>query len=216
MAVWPAGALSFLCPFNPPRTKEKGHKEDELEATRHWSEAPRQRFLLAARVAPPVGSRNSATIEQRPISCCLPTFCGNIYTKCLTRELMLARGSQHHSTFGFLPSGSSFKAEGGGRCGPNRELTMLACVSRTHWAVSGVLVAVNSSTLSALAGMSCPVNLQALPSGVFEAVFTPENARARWVDVSRARKQQQQQHLLWESRPRTGECVRDSGLLTLL
>ncbi|XP_040040003.2 SCL-interrupting locus protein homolog isoform X2 [Gasterosteus aculeatus] len=27
--------------------------------------------------------------------------------------------------------------------------------------------------------MSCPVNLQALPSGVFEAVFTPENARAR-------------------------------------
>ncbi|XP_044056266.1 SCL-interrupting locus protein homolog [Siniperca chuatsi] len=27
--------------------------------------------------------------------------------------------------------------------------------------------------------MSCPVNLQALPSGVFEAVFTPENMRGR-------------------------------------
>nr|XP_033476642.1 SCL-interrupting locus protein homolog isoform X2 [Epinephelus lanceolatus] len=41
------------------------------------------------------------------------------------------------------------------------------------------LVTVNSSSVPAAAGMSCPVKFQALPTGVFDTVFTPENVRGR-------------------------------------
>ncbi|XP_037326525.2 SCL-interrupting locus protein homolog isoform X1 [Pungitius pungitius] len=70
--------------------------------------------------------------------------------------------------------------------------------------------------------MSCPVNLQALPSGVFEAVFTPENLKGRTsMNSLTTLSFPKSRSALWDGSPageelRLGLCARRRPRLVLL